>query len=265
MNAKKLAKNQKKRRSPCLGEGFSLPELLVTIGVMAILFSLLLPALGKARLAATELSCLTRIRELGNLVILYAGEHDDRFPSALGDGPDITGNPSRWLEYTYQVHSTFPREPWLNWADIDHNAELLYCPSNQDWPYPTGISSPDFMLSASVFAETRHFDPDLPEEYWRSRLGAKVQRHSAAVFPDRKVGILEVFVWHGWPGTSCQGCPVQDLGYHSSPRPGSLWFLDGHADQIHARDALPYVRRYPIWPARPFGTTEWGIAGRDIQ
>jgi hypothetical protein len=123
---------------------------------------------------------------------------------------------------------------------------------------------PDYVLSASVFAEVGYLDPALPDELWRARLGAKVQRIGAATFPASKVGILEDDVWHGWSGALCEGCPLDGLEYYGSDRPGSLWFMDGHVEQRFATDALPYVYRYPIWPYMPYGTTAWGIAGRDI-
>lgn len=236
----------------------------MTIGVLAILVSVLLPALAGARRTATEFSCASRIRELGRMVVLYSGDYDDRFPSALGDGPEVRQDRSMWISYTFQVFSTFPREPWLAWTGMDHNSELLYCPENQEWPYSPGITNPDFVLSASVFAESSYFDPSLPAQVWRARLGAKVQRHAAAIFPDRKVAVFEHRVWHGWPGSACVGCPVDGLFYYDSPRPGSVWFLDGHVDQLVAADALPHVYRHPIWPHMPLGTTEWGIAGRDV-
>ncbi len=249
---------------------FTLIELLVVLGVLSILLSLILPALSKSRLVATKLVCKSRIRDLGNLVALYTSEHDEKFPNALGDGPDITNHPDQWKRYTYQTVSTFPRDPWLNWSGLDGKSEILYCPANQTWPDfeiydPLLTSNPDFMLSDSVFARASYFDPDLPEKTWKSTLGAKVQRISAAVFPDRKVGIIELFVWHGWKGEACLGCDGGTLTYYQSDEPGSLWFMDGHVDQIYAKEALPYVYRYPIWSYDPFGTTAWGIAGRDIQ
>jgi competence protein ComGC len=246
--------------------GFTLIEILVTLGVIMILVSLLLPALGRARLTATELSCTARIRELGNLVVAYAAEYDDRFPSALGDGPEITQNRDMWLHYSFQRFSTFPRSPWLEWSGLGPFSEILNCPDYQPWPEgPDRVSDPDYALTSPAFTEIKYWDPDLPESVWKSKLGAKVQRHSAAVYPDRKVGLLEYRVWHGWSGSHCEGCPTEGLWHDSSERPGSLWFLDGHVAQIHGSESLPYLNRYPIWARSPFGTTEWGIAGRDIE
>ena len=244
---------------------FSIIELLVVIGVMAILAAILLPVLARARLAAQEQVCVVRCRELGGLLAVYAGEHEDRFPAAIDDGPETARDPNLWDNYTFQVFSTFAREPWHEWAGLGNQSEVLYCSANQDLPYnEPWVCNPDFVLSASVYAESAYFAPDIPEHAWRLRLGAKVQTHSAAVFPSQKVGVLEHIVWHGWPGTSCIGCSVDGLFYYDSPRPGAVWFLDGHAGMHRARDALPHVRRYPIWPYMPFGTTEHGIAGRDV-
>jgi prepilin-type N-terminal cleavage/methylation domain-containing protein len=250
---------------PALRRGFSLPELLVTLGVVGLLLAILAPALGAARLRARELQCASRTRQLGGLVAMYAGEHDDLFPSALGDGPDVRDNRELWHDYIVQVFTTFAREPWQSWAGLHKWSEVLYCSENQDWPdYPLGNSDPDFILSLSVYAEHRMFDPRAPESFWRGRLGAKVQRHSAAVFPDRKVAVIEHRVWHGWSGASCPGCPIAGLEYVNSERPGFLWFVDGHVEQVHGTDALHYVDRKPIWPRMPFGSTAMGIAGRDI-
>lgn len=246
--------------------GFTLVETVISLGVIMILIALLLPSLGRVRLTATELSCTARIRELGNLVASYAAEYDDRFPSTLGDGPEITQNRDMWPHYSFQLYSTFPRDPWLQWSGLGPFSEILNCPDYQPWPDgPDRESDPDYVLTAPAFTEVKYWDPELPESVWKSRLGAKVQRHSAAVFPDRKVGLLEYRVWHGWSGTHCEGCPTAGLWHDSSERPGSLWFLDGHVAQIHGSEALPYLNRYPIWGPSPFGSTEWGIAGRDIQ
>jgi prepilin-type N-terminal cleavage/methylation domain-containing protein/prepilin-type processing-associated H-X9-DG protein len=66
---------------------FTLVELLVVIGIIALLVSMLLPALNKARVRAVRLSCSSNLRQIGISLSMYAAENKGRLPPNQPYGP----------------------------------------------------------------------------------------------------------------------------------------------------------------------------------
>ena len=124
------------RRAAAPRPGFTLVELLVVIGIIALLVSILLPALGKAREQGNAIKCLSNLRQLGIAFVGYTNESRGYYPFHA----DIGG---------------INREDWIYWQagrDISESAvarhvgsadrAVFRCPSDDPLNRPRVLTEP---------------------------------------------------------------------------------------------------------------------------
>jgi prepilin-type N-terminal cleavage/methylation domain-containing protein/prepilin-type processing-associated H-X9-DG protein len=89
------------RSSNAAGKGFTLIELLVVIAIIAILASLLIPGLGKAKAEGQQIACMSNYRQLQLCWHLYVDDNNDALPpnatSSGGSRDGFVATPDTWI------------------------------------------------------------------------------------------------------------------------------------------------------------------------
>jgi len=112
---------------------FTLVELLVVIGIIAIMIGILLPTLSNARRAARTTACLSNIRQLGTTWAIYISENKGRLPHYLWQAPAGQADKA-WNWY------------WLGiLSNLKTQTGIMLCPEAPDpVPFNTGSGSGGF-------------------------------------------------------------------------------------------------------------------------
>jgi prepilin-type N-terminal cleavage/methylation domain-containing protein len=122
--------------------GFTLVELLVVIGIIALLVSILLPTLNRARESARRTKCLANLRSIGQMVNMYANAHHGLIPIGYSGSSTPNGTAYTANYYLLRYNSSAPEKYRFCGLGLMHPAGLItnsevegplfYCPSTNE-------------------------------------------------------------------------------------------------------------------------------------
>jgi prepilin-type N-terminal cleavage/methylation domain-containing protein len=246
--------------------GFTLIELLAVVTVIAILVSLLLPAMGKAKAKAEGIYCMNNNKQLLIAWSQYTDENDGTllFASADGDNPRTLA--ATWVN-GYMDNDPSNRSNYDINVDIKKSPLWRYAPAASIWKCPADRSK--VRVNGRLHPRVR----SMAMSIWVGGFGGKVPalltdrfrvylKMSDAIEPGPSQTWLlldqreDSVNWgnyftamHGWPDDPASYRFITDVPASYHHRAGGISFMDGHAEVRRWRDQrtmFPVQGRIPV-------------------
>lgn len=236
------------RRAPSLRpthvrSAFTLVELLVVIGIIAILIAILLPALGKAKQQANVTACLSNQKQLLTALLMYVNDNKGTFPG----GPGIAkygGDSAPRLYRALATWDSAARNPYSCNQDeasgptflakyVGKSKRIPGCPANPDSVKDTGFD-------ASTNRSNYWYPMSLvykPEELYTGNINYDLtfqtpQKITAVKFPAQKAAIIDYKTYHDKIVYQVDKVPPElGIAEKDNKRVVVVGFVDGHAER----------------------------------
>lgn len=212
--------------------GFTLVELLVVIGIIALLISMLLPALNRAREAAQKVACQSNLRQVYQAALFYANDNKG------------------WLHATYS-----PSGPYFVWfralagevpavLPVERRGNVYVCPS-----YETTYN----LSGETNYAMNGYVAWGVNVEYWSHvKLNKVGQQTEVPLFADAQDPSNAATDWYAINRDSDIVVPRGKLGFRHN-KAANIAFFDGHVGSVSfGLESAPYAEALSLlWSGVP--------------
>ncbi|MHC4364947.1 MAG: type II secretion system protein [Planctomycetota bacterium] len=211
--------------------GFTLVELLVVIGIIALLLSIFLPSLGKARSSAMRLRCVNNLKQLDIAMALYLNGNEDTYPCR--EDP-VSTEPFYWLWMGRGWRSFI--EPYLDTKTDEKNPSVLWC--IEDKVSKEKYESTSYAYSMSFYHSVEQIDSMSSSADTYSNVQPSIPQHSYRVA--QPSGTILIGEW-----LRNHNRIESDIGWWTREGQRNYLFADGHVRYLKSkeiregRDGLP--------------------------